>query len=134
MAYKPPPADTTELGDRTRRLNSGRNSPKAGRALGDLGAAALPALEAALANTSPFVRSGAVHGLEAAAAKGVDVVDVLVRTLETDADPRVKETTCDVLKRLGKPAVERGRKALISVFESTPDERVRAAAKSALGA
>src|SRR4051812_7927058 len=80
-AAQPREPEQDELSRRARRLRSGRSAPKAGRALGDLGQAAIPSLREALTNPNPFVRSGALHGLEAAAAQGVDVVDDVAKAL-----------------------------------------------------
>lgn len=125
-----------EVTRRARRLAQGRSAPKAGRALGELGAQALGPLREALAHANPFVRSGALVGLEAAVGAGVAadaVAGDVAGALAKDADARVRETACAVLGRLGAAAVDRARDALARAAEDA-DPRVRAAAATALGA
>lgn len=130
MASKTPSRDD-ELEQRARRLSLGRSTPKAGRALGELGPRALPALEKALSHSNPFVRSGAVHGLGAIQPSNENIVTVIVGALRNDADPRVRETACFVLGQLGGDAVRVARETLESA-KGDSDERVRAAAAKAL--
>ncbi len=120
-----------ELAQRARRLGLGRNTPKAGRALGELGIRALPELRKALTHTNPFVRSGAVHGLGAITPPHADATAAIVGALANDADPRVRETACIVLGLLGARSDEAARQALEAAGNDA-DERVRAAATNAL--
>lgn len=123
-----------EVVRRSVKLRSGRGAVLAGRALGALGKPAMPRLIEATKDESPFVRSGALFGFEAAAGVGVDgveVVDALLAVLSTEADPRVIETACGVLGRLGPAAATRAEAALRRVAAGT-DERSATTAKEAL--
>lgn len=128
---KPSHLDEPELVQRAHRLQTGRNSPKAGRALGEMGKKALPALHAALDHDNAFVRSGALHGFAAITPSSDAMVDVIVGALSKDPDPRVRETACMMLGQLGATAVTRAKEALDAVAND-PDERVRTAAAKAL--
>jgi HEAT repeat protein len=117
---------------RARRLGLGRNTPKAGRALGELGPRALPELQKALAHANPFVRSGAVHGLGAVVPQSEAIATIIAGALANDPDPRVRETACFVLGQLGADAV-RVTRDVLDAASRDDDERVRAAARKALG-
>jgi HEAT repeat protein len=130
MSSKSVPSNE-ELAQRARRLSLGRSTPKAGRALGELGARALPELQKALAHPNPFVRSGAVHGLGAVQPSSEAIVRLIEGALRNDADPRVRETACFVLGQLGSDAVRVARDALDAASKDS-DDRVRAAAAKAL--
>ena len=120
-----------ELAVRSVKLRSGRSAAKAGRSLGELGAVAIPKLVEAAADASPFVRSGALFGFEAAALLGAEVVGPILAVLANETDPRVIETACGVLGRLGPAAVAPAEAALKAAASGT-DERAVAAAKGAL--